>query len=101
MGAELRNTFVSAPEPEDTSAQDRMLTPFVGELPFPITCNGRPRSCAAPGCTDCKRRSVMIVRSITQPARRQLDLDNPGLVLMLLRVTVQISRARRAVLVSR
>ena len=72
-GAKLRNALVSALEPKDMSAQERMSTPLVGEWPPPIARDGRSRSCAAPGRTKCTRRLVMIVRGMTQLARPLLD----------------------------
>ena len=68
-GVYLREGLVSALEPEDMSAQDWTSSPFVGEWPPPIACNDRMRKCAASGRTECERRVVMIVRSITQAAR--------------------------------
>ena len=64
---------------EEMSAQDWMPTQFEGEWPFPTTCNGRMRTCAAPGRTKCKLRAVMIVRGIEQLAHRLMDVSNPVL----------------------
>ena len=48
LGAKVRSALISTLGPEDASAQDWALAPFGGEWPFPITFDGRLRSCAAP-----------------------------------------------------
>ena len=60
-----------------------MSPPWFGEWPPPITFVGRMRNCAAPGCASRKCRAVMIVRGITQPARRLFDGDDPDLARLL------------------
>ena len=51
LGANLWEELVSVLAREDSSVQDWMSTPPVGERPFPITCNGSMRKCAASGRT--------------------------------------------------
>ena len=79
LGADLRRELVNALSHEGRFAQDWMSTQFAGEWPFPISSECRMRNCASPGCLKCKRRAVMIVRGITEPACRLRDVNNPDL----------------------
>ena len=83
LGVDLCVELVNALALEEPAAQDRILTQFGGEWPFPITRNGRLRNCATPGCAEFKRRAVMIVRRISRLARRLLDVNNPDLAWLL------------------
>ena len=80
MSMNLRQEPVGLLAREDRFVQDRMLTQFVGERAFPMTREGRMRNCAAPGCANCKRRAVMIVRGISVLARRLLGANSPDSV---------------------
>ena len=68
QGVMLVPEFVSALSRGDRCVQDWMMTHFVGECPFPITCEGRIRCCAAPDRPKCKRRVPIMVRGIKQLA---------------------------------
>ena len=75
FGLDLREELVGELGLEDISAQDWMSMPPVGKWPFPITGNGRLRDCAAPDCTQCRRRAAKIVRGIARLACRLLDVN--------------------------
>ena len=79
LGADLCGKLVSALAREDKSVHNWMLTQIVGKRPFPIARVGRVRRCAAPGCTRCRLRVVMIARDISQLACRLSDAENPDL----------------------
>ena len=83
LGAISRHELASALSHGYRCAQDWILTQYVGKWPFPITCDGRMRDCAAPGCPKCKRSVVVITRGITQLARRLLGADAPELAWLL------------------
>ena len=101
LGVKLRRELATALSHEDGCAQDWMLTYSVGEWPFPITCEGRMRYCAASGRPKCKRRVVMIVRGITQLARRLLGAGAPDVVWLLRACRgADISRAPHSVRLS-
>ena len=63
----------------EKSAQDWTPTQFDAEWPPPITRNGRLRNCAAPACTECKPRGIMVFRGMSQVACRLMDSNKPDL----------------------
>ena len=79
LGAILRRGQGSALSRDGRVAQDWMSSQFVGEWPFPMTCEGRMRNYAAPAHYKCTRRVVTIARGITLLAPRLLDANNPEL----------------------
>ena len=77
VGTQLRKTLVEIVDSDRMSVQTQMHPPPSVVWPLPISQLSRTASCRNPGRLKCERRPVMVIRGISQVARRLLRFDNP------------------------
>ena len=87
----LRENLAPLPPSKPGAADCWLRDPFVGDWPFPLSCKGCKAAKplvegansaqgwrATPGCPDCRRHVVLVIRGVTQLACRLKTLDNPS-----------------------
>ena len=89
VATKLRETLAPLLPSKPNAADCWLRDPFVGNWPFPLSCKGckalKPLGKGAksaqgwytsPGRPDCRRGVVLVIRGVTQLARRLNTLDN-------------------------
>ena len=91
MARNLREISAPLLSPGPNALERWLREPFGGAWPFPLPCKGRkvakpPAEVLkpsqgwrpGPGCPDCRRYVVFVIRGVTQLARRLATWDNPA-----------------------